>query len=138
MELFIQLQNGKPYEHPILAENLVEAYPDFDTSKLPKNFARFERVDPPELGPYELLESSTYQFVGDIVKDFYTVRQMTSDEKKEKQSEVKKWWADIQGAPSWIFNEASCTFIPPVSYPTDGENYEWNEATKNWVEVKSD
>ena len=34
---------------------------------------------------------------------------------------------------SWILNEDSCHWEPPVSYPTDGEFYEWNETNKTWV-----
>jgi hypothetical protein len=33
---------------------------------------------------------------------------------------------------SWILNENTCYWESPVSYPTDGQNYKWNETTKNW------
>lgn len=34
---------------------------------------------------------------------------------------------------SWTLNESSCTWEPPVPRPTDGSNYQWNEATGAWV-----
>ena len=33
---------------------------------------------------------------------------------------------------SWILNETTCLWEAPVSYPTDGENYIWNETTTSW------
>jgi len=38
---------------------------------------------------------------------------------------------------SWILNEDTCLWNAPVSYPTDGETYTWNESTLTWdiVEV---
>ena len=34
--------------------------------------------------------------------------------------------------PSWILNEDTCLWEPPVPYPTDGERYLWNEETISW------
>ncbi len=36
---------------------------------------------------------------------------------------------------SWILNETTCLWEPPVAYPTDGELYNWDEATISWVAV---
>jgi hypothetical protein len=33
---------------------------------------------------------------------------------------------------SWILNEETCLWQPPVPYPTDGAAYIWNEQTVNW------
>ena len=33
---------------------------------------------------------------------------------------------------SWILNEESCLWEAPVEYPTDGNQYEWNEETTSW------
>jgi len=35
--------------------------------------------------------------------------------------------------PSWILDKQTCTWISPVAYPNDGNNYVWNEETQNWV-----
>jgi len=39
-----------------------------------------------------------------------------------------------QPYPSWTLVEATCQWTAPVGYPDDGKQYEWNEATTNWVE----
>jgi len=36
--------------------------------------------------------------------------------------------------PSWILDEATCQWQPPVAKPTDGM-YTWNEETLSWIEV---
>lgn len=33
---------------------------------------------------------------------------------------------------SWILNEETCQWEPPVPRPTDGLTYFWNEATVSW------
>ena len=35
--------------------------------------------------------------------------------------------------PSWILNEFSCLWNPPIPYPNDGNRYYWNEDTLSWV-----
>lgn len=37
--------------------------------------------------------------------------------------------------PSWILNEDSCKWEPPVPYPNDDKVYDWDESVKNWVLV---
>jgi hypothetical protein len=37
---------------------------------------------------------------------------------------------------SWILNEDTCRWEPPVAYPTDGLTYTWDEATTNWKEIE--
>ncbi len=36
---------------------------------------------------------------------------------------------------SWILNESTCKWEPPVAYPTDGKYYEWFESNKQWIEI---
>lgn len=36
---------------------------------------------------------------------------------------------------SWTLDETSCQWTAPVSYPTDGKVYLWDEDTVNWVEL---
>ena len=33
---------------------------------------------------------------------------------------------------SWILNENTCLWEAPVSYPSDGQLYKWNEETLSW------
>lgn len=34
---------------------------------------------------------------------------------------------------SWVLDEQTCYWNPPVSYPEDGSSYVWDEATVSWV-----
>lgn len=36
---------------------------------------------------------------------------------------------------SWLLNEETCNWYPPVSYPDDGAAYSWNEETLSWIEI---
>jgi len=36
---------------------------------------------------------------------------------------------------SWTLNDTTCLWEPPVAYPTDGNQYIWDESTTSWVEV---
>jgi hypothetical protein len=38
---------------------------------------------------------------------------------------------------SWVLDDESCLWEPPVAHPNDGKRYIWNEATTNWVEVEA-
>ena len=33
---------------------------------------------------------------------------------------------------SWTLDETTCLWEAPVAYPTDGENYNWNETNQTW------
>ena len=36
---------------------------------------------------------------------------------------------------SWILDETTCLWEPPVTYPSDGKSYEWDEDNRQWVEA---
>ncbi len=133
MNLYIQLQNGEPVNHPIMEDNLTQAFPEMDLNNLPDTFARFERVVPTMLGTYEINEGSTYEWADGIVKDVHHRRAMTEEERTAKQDTVKAEWQQ-NGFASWTFNEDQCQFEAPVPYPEDGKFYVWDEPTVAWVE----
>lgn len=35
---------------------------------------------------------------------------------------------------SWLLNEETCFWEAPKPYPTDGQNYNWDEETQDWIE----
>jgi hypothetical protein len=39
-----------------------------------------------------------------------------------------------QPYPSWTLNNTTWTWEAPVTYPTDGKLYNWDETAKNWFE----
>ncbi len=89
LELYIQIRDGQPHEHPIFVANLCAAFPDVNTANLPDTFAKFVRVDPPVIDTYEVYEGVTYQWVDGVVKDVHNVRPMTDEEKIAKTSELE-------------------------------------------------
>lgn len=90
LELYIQIRDGQPHEHPIFADNFRAAFPGVDTENLPDTFAKFIRVDQPALGTYEVYEGVTYQWVDGVVKDVHSVRPMTDEERAAKTAELTK------------------------------------------------
>tara|TARA_R110000868_G_scaffold91306_1_gene253312 strand:- start:2528 stop:3025 length:498 start_codon:yes stop_codon:yes gene_type:complete len=86
LELYIQIRDAQPYEHPIFADNFREAFSDVDTENLPDTFAKFIRVDAPVPDTYEVYEGVTYQWVDGVVKDVHSIRTMTDEERAEKDA----------------------------------------------------
>jgi len=111
MELYIRIQNGQPFEHPILGDNFREAYPHIDVHNLPPEFARFVRVEQPAIGLFEVYEGVTYELVGSVYTDVHHVRNMTEDEKAQKI-------AALMAEPhpeDWVFSDVTYTWQPIVT-----------------------
>jgi hypothetical protein len=88
MELYIQIRDGQPYEHPILGNNFKEAFPHIDVNNLPPEFARFERLPNPEIATTYQVNVVSYQWENGVVKDVWSVREMTQEEKAQKNQEI--------------------------------------------------
>lgn len=90
LELYIQIRDGQPHEHPIFADNFKQAFPDVDVDNLPADrFAKFIRVAQPTVGTYEVYEGVTYEWVDGVVKDVHSVRPMTEEERAAKTAELE-------------------------------------------------
>jgi hypothetical protein len=89
LELYIQIRDGQPHEHPIFADNFRQAFPDVDTENLPDTFAKFIRVEAPVPDTYEVYEGVTYEWVDGVVKDVHSVRPMTDEERAAKTVELE-------------------------------------------------
>jgi len=137
MELFIRIKDGQPFEHPIFGDNFRDAFPEVDVNNLPPEFARFERVEPPVWGPYDINQRVMYIRGADgVYRDVWLCDKMSAEDIQAKQDEVKAQWAASAGTPkSWQFNADTCEFEAPVPYPTTGKPYRWDEPTLSWVEV---
>ena len=135
MNLYIRIHKGQPFEHPILENNFRQAFPDIDVNNLPPEFAYFERVLAPPLDVYQ--HNLRFQYekgIDGIYRDVWYCDEMTAEEIKEKQDAVKAQWAANNGYPSWVFDETTCSFQPPIPYPNDDKHYVWNEGTLSWDE----
>lgn len=150
LELYIQIRDGQPYEHPIFAENFRAAFPGVDTENLPNTFAKFIRVAQPQLGVFEVYEGVTYQWVDGVVKDVHSVRPMTNEERVVRTAEleanayqgrdarigicnemiqngeaVELWQAAKAAHEAWVL-ESVDPFAPPFPrFPRKDEDGNW-------------
>jgi len=90
MELFIQIRDGQPFEHPILGDNFREAFPHIDVNNLPPEFARFERLPDPKNATTFQVDEVRYEWFDGVVKDVWSVREMTQEEKTQKLEALTK------------------------------------------------
>ena len=132
MNLFIQVENNQVINHPAVEDNLMQVF-----GTIPENWKPFTRIPRPIPDVYQVLESDnpTYEKINDVWTDVWVIRDMTSEEKIARQNEAKSvWMSSDMYYPSWIFEEETCTYIPPVPYPMDGKQYTWDENTISWIE----
>lgn len=47
--------------------------------------------------------------------------------------EVRDAFIPPKPYPSWLLDEDTCLWQPPTPYPTDGNMYQWDEVTGEWV-----
>jgi hypothetical protein len=88
MELFIQIRDEQPFEHPIFGDNFREAFPHINIENLPPEFAKFERIEQNVTPATFEVAESTYTWVDGIVKDVWTVRPMTAEEETQKRQDL--------------------------------------------------
>lgn len=136
-ELYIRMMNGRPVDHPMLRSNIASAFPEVDFDNLPDWLARFERVPKPRIeSPYEIVNGPVYLVVGDTVKDQWFKREMTEEERMLKQSRARSNFLNDETSPTrkstWVFDEITCSFVPPVPHPTDGKGYVWSDVSQKW------
>lgn len=151
MELYIRIKNDQPFEHPISGNNFCQAFPNINVNNLPPEFARFERVERPVLGEYEVMvsETSTYELVDGVWKDVWHKRDMTAEEREAKrQANIKAlqdFWAarpQAENWATWVFNEETLQHNPPIPRPAAdqtkldaGINTFWCGADNNWKDT---
>jgi hypothetical protein len=127
MDLFIRIQNGQPFEHPIMGDNFKQAFSHIDTDNLPSEFAKFVRVAPPEVGPFEIL-TLNYGLVNGIWSDVYTITPMTEEEKAAKIATVRENLPEGWG----LDEETLQVSLPPKP---DGGEWRFDLEQNVWVEV---
>lgn len=84
MELYIQIVDGKPYQHPIHGVNFREVFSHIDTENLPPEYAKFIRVEKPvyEREDFKVVgDEPIYEWVNGVVQDVWPIRDMTQSEK---------------------------------------------------------
>lgn len=46
---------------------------------------------------------------------------------------VRDAFIPVKPFPSWILDESTCKWKPPIDYPSDGLGYFWDERNVTWV-----
>lgn len=137
MNLYIQIKNGQPINHPAFEDNLIEAF-----GSVPSNWEPFVRIEHPALGEYEKFDEPdvTYEKVNDVWTDVFHVVEMTVEEKAAakqiKINAVKAAWTRLpqrDNFSAWVFNEDTIKYEPPIPRPTDREVI-WHGASNGWVD----
>jgi len=88
MNLYIQMQDGQPINHPIIETNLIQVRPNIDLENLPSEFARFNRYQMPAdlvTSPFQI-PYNTYGLDADGVTycDIWAVRDMDDLERQAR------------------------------------------------------
>lgn len=142
MNLYIQIQNGQPINHPALEDNLLQAF-----NPIPKNWEPFIRVEKPVIGVYEVLENQEpiYAKVNGVWTDFWSVREMTAEEKAAKQQTTRDAFSAREYAENWsawVLDEVTCEMAPPIPRPVSdqaklsaGIYTYWCGADNNWKDI---
>lgn len=139
MKLYIKIENGRPVNHPAFEQNLLQAF-----KEIPPNWEPFVREPRPEIGVYQILESEqpTYEKVGEVWTDVWSLRDMTDAEKAAKQQAVRDAFANRDQAENWsawVLDVVSCQMVPPIPRPapdeaklSQGISTFWCGADNNW------
>jgi hypothetical protein len=117
-------------------------------AKINKNSGRVERVivvSNNDCGGGDFPESEAIgqNFIDSVLKDSGTWKQTSYNNNfRVRYAGVGYTYDEEHDAfippkpyPSWVLNETSLLWNPPVPMPNDGKVYEWNESIVNWVEV---
>jgi hypothetical protein len=127
--LYIKVENNVTINHPVTIENLVLIYPNFDVNNPPDGYLPFTRASAPANTDPFTVNEATYVVSADSVTEVYVARTMTEQEKQVLFASMEQQ----KPYPSWMLNTTLCQWEPPVTYPTDGNKYMWDEDTTSWI-----
>ena len=69
-----------------------------------------------------------HKFGGTPLRKNYAGINYTYDEQRDAFIPPKPY-------PSWNLNESTCLWDSPIPYPSDGNQYKWDETTQSWDEL---
>lgn len=142
MNLYIQIENNQPINHPAFENNLIQVF-----GTIPEGWEPFTRVDRSTIGIYQVLESEepVYAKVNGTWSDVWSVRDMTAEEKATMQQNVRDMFNSVEYAENWsawTLDEATCTMVPPIPRPAINKTKLglgiftiWCGADNNWKET---
>ncbi len=135
MNLYIKTDgNGNTIDHPAFEDNLLQAF-----GSIPSEWEPFVRIERPIPTVYQVLASPepTYQKVDGVWTDVWALRDMTAEEKTDKQQAVITAFNNREQASNWsawTLDEATCTMQPPIPRPepVEGVLVFWCGADNAW------
>ncbi len=140
-DLFIQVRDGLPVNHPAFKTNLIDAF-----GAVPEDWEPFIRIpDPTHADNSIVLEHSepVYQKIDGVWRDVWYYRIKTEKdlaaEKQIRLDGVRGFWAQRPYAhnfTAWVLNEETEKYEPPIPRPNDGKFYRWSGPNNNWREAE--
>ena len=135
-QFVIQIKNGEPYQHPISAENLAQAFPHVDINNLGSDFAVFIRSPrPTDPGVYKQTQFS-YVWNNGVVEEIWEIVDVSPTEKQRLIDEARSVFQELNATgnfSAWTFEESTCSYRAPTPRPNDGKPYFWQGLTNSWV-----
>jgi hypothetical protein len=141
--LYIKIVNDTPVEHPVFAQNLLEAFPGIATEDfVTLGYVPFVRVE--LVVPFNKRFLKTeYEKVDGIWTDVHYFRDLSPEEVAAQaafiKSSVDDWWAKRPFAnnyTAWVYDETLGRYVPPFPMPKDGKFYRWSGKDNNWKEAE--
>ena len=131
MNLYIQLENNQPVNHPIQQSNLEMVYPGIDLDYLP-NFCKFIRVASPIPKWDEVVEGPEYKIIDGICYDVWKVNKISDEKRQQLLDDL------VASNPysSWTIDYENYNIIPLIPFPESGD-WQWDEDILSWVEVNT-
>jgi hypothetical protein len=142
MNFYIETKNGEAKNHPAFEHNLIEAF-----GSIPEHWEPFVRVARSALGTYKTTDANTptYEKINGVWTDVWPVRDMTAEEKDNKQLFTRTVFNFREYASNWsawTLDEAACEMVPPIPRP-DADQTKidagiftyWCGADNNWKDT---
>ena len=126
MNLYIKVENNLPVNYPMVLENILMIYSDFNIETKSHGFIKYKQNPAPYVDEPYLVIEQVLEIIDNECVEKYRVRSMTAQEKTDKinSMDASKPYA------SWILDTETCRWKPPIAMP-DGK-YRWNETTTSW------
>lgn len=135
MDFYIKIENGLSVNHPVALDNLKNLHgEDFEDNY--EQLGYLPCILGPAIGsgsPFVVI-TPVYTIEGNVVTTTQVARNMTAEERSQTIEHYKE--ISPKEYPSWVFDEGQCIYVPPVEYPNDGNIYQWDEQTTNWILIE--
>lgn len=136
-ELYIQVKDGLPINHPAFKINLIEAF-----GAVPEDWEPFIRIPDPVVTDNTLVHEhpfSVYRKIDGVWQDFWYTRSKTPEElEADRQARIGPVIAKFAAHPyahnftAWVLNEEKLRYEPPIPRPTGPGFYRWYGPENRW------